>query len=223
MSSAGSSMLDRLERVHSRIREEHKSIEDVDQKKRIGSYLETLYNASTCSEGCRGGDHMIEYLCGRAFNLGYASYELLHMGLYDESFNQLRSLGELSNLLSLSVCDPDSFSDWSKSDHQERMKRFGPAHVRKLVTNANGVLVIDSATYSSLCEVATHVTPSTKPNLHSTEGKSRVGGSVQLDGYVKASALLEYLLYFSVTGFSAILGSLVPLDKLQPPPFAPEA
>ena len=31
--------------------------------------IEVLYEVSTCTHTCRGGDHRIEYITGRAYNL----------------------------------------------------------------------------------------------------------------------------------------------------------
>ena len=208
------SMLDRLDRTHSRLREEHSALNFAAERSRISACLSALYDISTCSGGCRGGDHMFEYLCGRAFNLSYAAYDLLQIGLYDEAFNQLRSLGELVNLVTLCMSDNAAFKNWVQADHKERLKRFGPAQVRKLIIASDGPLIVNSDLYSQLCELATHVTPTTAPNRHNETGNTHVGGSVQADGYASGLRLLEDLLFFAATGFAAFVGDTHTVDSL---------
>ena len=43
-------------------------------RKLIGTSLSALYQAATCYRKCHGGGHMLERLCGRAYNLGCAAY-----------------------------------------------------------------------------------------------------------------------------------------------------
>ena len=214
----GIAMLDRLSRTHAVIRAKHGALSNAVDRDRVGNYLSILYNISTCAGGCRGGDHMFEYLSGRAFNLSFAAYELLQIGLYDEALNQLRSLGELANLASLCAFDNDSFNEWVSAGHDERVRRFGPGQVRKLIVSANGVLIVNTDLYAQLCELATHITPQTKPNTHNAAGLSHVGGSVQADGYAKGIELLQYLMYFMCTSFTAFIGRGDLVDGIPTPP-----
>lgn len=216
--TAGISILDRLDRIHAEIRVEHRRLADASDLERIGIYLQVLYDISTCASGCRGGNHMFEYLCGRAFNLAYATYDLLNIGLYDEANNQLRSLGELVNLAALYTFDNEAFEQWRQAGHEERIQRFGPARVRKLIVAANGVLIVDSSLYGKLCELATHATPQTKPNTHSAAGYSHVGGSVQESGFAAGISLLQHLLYFACTAFTAFTGKPDAVDSIPLPP-----
>jgi len=172
----------------------------------IGRCLGVLYNISTCANGCRGGDHTLQYLSGRAFNLGYTSYALIRMGYYDEALNQVRSMGELANLQSLFFCNLKYFEDWKSASKKERLNRFSPAAVRKLIEDEGGVLIMDSSTYSHLCELSTHVTPDTVPNLHSDDKRPRVGGFQQPDGLKMAVEVLETTLFCVATGFAKFLG-----------------
>jgi hypothetical protein len=211
-------MLDKLQKAQVVVRERHDATEAPESRKRIGIYLDILYRLSTCADGCRGGDHRLEYLCGRAFNLAAGAYELIRIGLYDEALNLLRSLGELVNLLALSVSNGAAFADWAKSDYRERMARFGPAKVRKQIEDAGGALVMDADTYSHLCEIGTHVTPQTAPNLHSGGQNPNVGGVFQEKGQQQATELLEYLLYFASTAFTAMLKDPAGVDQIPSPP-----
>jgi hypothetical protein len=51
----------------------------------IGMCLNALYQAATCHRKCRGGSHLLERLCGRAYNMTCAAYQLTSFGLYDEA------------------------------------------------------------------------------------------------------------------------------------------
>jgi hypothetical protein len=76
----------------------------------IGMSLNALYQVGTCYRGCRGSaGHVLERLCGRAYNLGCAAFHLLMVGLYDEALGLVRSLGELTNLIGLSATDRKAF------------------------------------------------------------------------------------------------------------------
>ena len=50
----------------------------------IGTCLNVLYQAGTCHRKCHGGGHVLESLCGRAYNLSCGAYNLANCGLYDE-------------------------------------------------------------------------------------------------------------------------------------------
>src|SRR5471032_2807219 len=82
----------------------------------IGTSLCVLYQASTCHRQCNGGGHLLERLCGRGHNLASAAFNLIRDGAYDEALNLIRSLGELQNLVLLSVFDKMSFEEWLKAD-----------------------------------------------------------------------------------------------------------
>jgi len=103
LSKNGIEFLHGLEITHKVARQESNEtlkpyIEELDA---LARSLEALYLISTCSSGCRGGDHLYEYLAGRCYNLGCAAFSLIRLGYYDESLNHVRSLGEIANLQSL--------------------------------------------------------------------------------------------------------------------------
>jgi hypothetical protein len=193
-----------LEKIHNEVynvnQNELKSNYPVELEN-IGRYLSTLHDISSCVDGCRGGDHVFEYLTGRSFNLGYATYLLILNGYYDESLNQVRSLAELANLLSLFVCNPSSIEEWKNSNKRERSKKFKPMHVRNSIASNNGILIVDAATYSQLCEISTHVTPQTIPNKHTDDNRPRVGGFHQSEGIKLSLNYLETTLFCIATAF----------------------
>ena len=175
----------------------------------LGSSLSALYLAATCQRKCWGGDHILEALAARIYNLASASYSLISVGYYDESLSLVRSIGEIANLLSLSVHDKPKFVEWIKSSKQERIAKFGPAKVRKLLAKSGNVLM-DDQWYSDLCESYTHVTPFTRPNSFNEENRSIVGGIVQQKGIensveqltnVVAMVALYYCRYFKLDDY----------------------
>jgi hypothetical protein len=176
------------------------------ERERVGIYLKALYDISTCAFGCHKGNHTMEYLSGRAFNLAYAAYDLCRAGFYDEAFNQIRSLGELANILALRIYDKTSFEAWLSASDEERIKRFKPVQIRILIERANGIIVVDKDVYAELCKLATHITPKTVPNLHSDDQRPRVGGGFQEEGFNKALEKISELLFFSAIAFAKFTG-----------------
>ena len=132
----------------------------------VGTSLSALYQAATCHRKCHGNPHIFEALTGRTYNLACSAYILIERGFYDEALNLLRSIGEIYNLLCLSIEDKVSFRKWLSADHKTRLKEFSPAMVRKLLEKQKMPLIyVQKDWYNSFCEKYTHVNPTTKPNL----------------------------------------------------------
>ena len=157
----------------------------------IGTCLNALYQAATCYRQCHGGGHLLERLCGRAYNLGYAANQLALIGLYDESLSLVRSLGELTNLIMLGVFDPPKIQEWVKADRKTRMDKFGPSKVRRMLEK-KGHICADDDWYKEFSEEYSHVTPNTKPNFHG--GASFIGGKFEKEGAEKCFGQLMYVL-----------------------------
>lgn len=148
----------------------------------LGTVLSLLDRAASCFWGCPGSDHTIEYLTGRVYSSARASLRLIRFGFYDESLSITRSIGEIANLLFLFFNDRSAFNQWKGSTKRERMNNFSPARVR-LALDALGVpLPMEANRYSELCEIATHVTPETKPQAHNLAGRPVLGGYFQEGG-----------------------------------------
>lgn len=161
----------------------------------IGTALNALYQAATCHRKCYGGPHILEALSGRLYNLGSSAYLLASRGYYDESLNLVRSMGEISNLISMSVIDKTAFNKWIASDKKTRLREFGPARVRTLLQQkAPELLIADSDWYSHFCESYTHATPHTKPNIDSETGRARAGGTFQPRRYATTLGELAMVL-----------------------------
>ena len=149
----------------------------------IGTALSVLYQAATCHRQCHGGAHIFEFLCGRVYNLGTAAYVLLTCGFYDEAMNLTRSIGEVANLIGLSVVDKDALQEWLKSDKKTRLAKFSPGKIRAALKKpAPSLLIADDGWYARFCEEYTHVTPETKPGVHNDSGQRHVGGVFQSEG-----------------------------------------
>lgn len=97
----------------------------------IGTCMSALYQAGTCHRRCHGGGHILESLCGRAYNLSCAAYDLTNVGLYDEALNLIRSLAEMTNLIMLLSVDQSKIQKWIKSDRATRLRDFSPASIRR--------------------------------------------------------------------------------------------
>lgn len=167
----------------------------------IGVCLSVLYQAATCHRKCHGGPHVLESLCGRTYNLAAAALELTFSGYYDEALNLTRSVGEISNLVSLSVVDKDALGDWLTLDTKARLRKFSPASVRQMLEakpDGRALMYADKDWYSRFCESYTHVTPKTRPNAH--DATAHVGGLYQDVGMNTVVSELG-----TVLGFVAII------------------
>lgn len=150
----------------------------------LGISLSILYQAGTCHRKCFGGSHILESLSGRAYNLACSSYLLICNGFYDEALNLVRSIGEITNLVALSVVDKDALERWINSDTRTRLRDFSPVKVRTLLEKHEpALLCVNKDWYSHFCENYTHVHAGTKPNVHNESNQAYVGGIVQDDGF----------------------------------------
>jgi hypothetical protein len=153
----------------------------------LGTSLSILYQAGTCHRRCFGGPHILESLAGRSYNLACSGYFLIAAGLYDEALSLVRSIGEITNFVMLSVEDKDSLKRWLTSDDNQRRREFAPVKVRMLLekTGFGGLMVADKDWYGALCAFV-HVSPHGRPNMHNSQQKAFVGGVFQEEGAARA-------------------------------------
>lgn len=170
----------------------------------LGTVLSVLDRAASCFWGCRGGDHVIEYLAGRVCSCSRAALRLLLSGFYDESLSLTRCIGEIANLLFLFNQDAAALALWKQSTKKQRKDQFSPVKVRIRLETMKLPALIDEARYGELCERATHPTPQTKPQAYNPLGMPSAGAQFQEAGLIVA--LNE------VAGATAL--ALVPLPKL---------
>ena len=166
-----------------------KKIDDLGEKapaclSRIGTALSCLDRMASCWYGCSGGDHIVEYLCGRVASNARAGLRLTRLGFYDETLLLCRTVGETANLMQLFVFDPDALAQWKILAKQKRMKQFSPVKVRHKLTDLSSRPLIDHERYRMLCERSAHVQPDTKPQTHNILGIPIAGSSFQEAGMV---------------------------------------
>src|SRR5947209_8723270 len=94
-----------------------------------------------------------------------------------------RGIGEVSNLIALSVVDKKALKEWLSSDKKTRLRKFRPSEVRKALERQEPALLLANEDwYARFCETYTHVTPQTKPNMHNAGGRGFAGGVYQPEG-----------------------------------------
>lgn len=177
-----------------------KVMERIDPRKcmLLGTSLSYLYQIATCYPNCRGDDHVLESLVGRCFNHGIGSLRMIGDFLYDESLNLTRSVAEITNLLFLFSGDPTTMADWQTASRRDRIDNYGPAAVRRTLERMGSPVPVSADSYRELCELATHVTPDTRPNQHnrSADTAGQIGGVFEESGH--DLALGNLLLYASL-------------------------
>lgn len=163
----------------------------------LNASLLVVYRVATCEDGgrCRGGDHILEALTGRAYNLAVSAILLCSAGLYDEALNSIRSIGEIANLFGFLRLYPDRYPEWVLADRKKRLREFSPAKIRREI-EAKGSFVspMDADAYVKLCEIATHVHGATAPNPYSPDGRRHVGGFRQEAGIDEVASQLTYVM-----------------------------
>lgn len=154
--------------------------------------LRQIYGATCCEWGCRGGDHQIEWLAGRVVNQANGAYRLMRDGLYDESLMLTRGIGELTNLFWL-FRDPDEFDKWKTLTRGQRMSEFGPAKVRRRLSESleSGAPINDER-YRLLCEIGTHPVPAFRPGHYNLDSRAVLGHIMQPVGVLVATSELTY-------------------------------
>jgi hypothetical protein len=172
----------------------------------LGTVLSLLYRAACCSWGCNGGDHQLEWLVGRVVNQGNASFSLIRAASYDESLVLTRGIGEIANLFWLFQHDTTQLTAWQNADRRERLNNFGPAGVRKRLTEIGGMgPPIDSDRYQRLCEIGTHPVPNTAPSHFSGIGRPVLSGLVQPVGVYVATTELAFAVAMSAIPVAAVV------------------
>jgi len=171
----------------------------------LGTVLSLLYRIACCAWGCRGGDHQMEWLTGRIVNHAVSSHRLIRAGSYDEALVLIRGIGEIANLLWLFDVNPTTLVEWKSADRRDRLVKFGPAKVRKLLAGATPLgAPIDDHRYRALCEIGTHPRPAFAPGHYTGTGRPVLGVLIQPVG-----------VYMTVTelGFAVAMAA-APLSRL---------
>ncbi|MDA1107209.1 MAG: hypothetical protein O2845_02265 [Proteobacteria bacterium] len=168
---------------------------------RLGDGLSLLAQIASCAWGCRHAGHAVENLVRRLANAATAALRLAYLGYYDEAIGVIRSAGELANLLQLFFLAPVELGTWTASSRSERMSRYGPAAVRRLVEARDERPIVDEPAYRVLCELGIHVTPASAFLSHDLEGaRVYVGPQLSIPG-----------LFLVVSELTYLVGSVLPL------------
>jgi hypothetical protein len=179
------------------------------QVDRLGRVLSLLDRLSSCYWGCHKGDHLKEYLLGRACTSTSAAWLLVRNGHYDAALGIARDVGEIANLFTLFSADSATFEDWRNSDDRTRMNKFKPSSVRATLEKLNFPVPIGRDIYKMLSERSTHVTPSTRPELHSNLDHPLAGGSFQEDGVRVSLAQIGFAIAMTALAATCLLRPLV--------------
>lgn len=147
----------------------------------LGTVLSFLYRMGACWWGCRGGDHLVEYIVGRSSSTALAALSLMRFGYYDEALSLVRNVGEAANLLALFNRENSSLEKWRSSNDRSRKSQFSPVKVRLAVEKLGlkGLGIIDEARYRKLSTVGTHLSPQTKPQNFNPMGVATLGALFQ--------------------------------------------
>ena len=148
----------------------------------VGTVMSLLDRMASCWWECRGGDHRIEYLCGRSVNNARAAVRLLRFGLYDESLALSRGIGETANLMQLFTIDSSALDEWRDATDRQVRHDFSPYKVRKRLEGRSRSPVITQERYALLSSRATHVGPHTVPQSHNVLGVPFAHSQVQAEG-----------------------------------------
>jgi hypothetical protein len=152
----------------------------------LGTNLAALDGLSSCWWGCHGGDHVVEYLLGRVVGSVRATLRLARGGLYDESFNALRTAGEIVNLLTLFQIDSSVLVEWRAASPAQRFALARPSKVMtRLAAEGRQASSLDLAKYDLMSRIA-HGNTSDAPQSHNAIGLPLTSGVFQEAGFLVA-------------------------------------
>ena len=147
----------------------------------VGTALSFLDRMASCWWNCRGGDHKIEYACGRAASNSRAVLRLMRFGFYDEAMLVCRALGEVANLMQLFLFDEQTFSDWRSLSPGDAWKTFGPGKVRNRLNGLSVSPVVSGRRYGLLSQRAVHLNPGNIPQAQNFRGGPCLGAFYRKD------------------------------------------
>lgn len=165
--------------------------------KEVGTVLSLLDRMASCSWQCRGGDHLIEYVCGRVSCNARAALRLMRLGFYDESLSLSRNIGEAANLLFLFHSDCEKLVRWQTLSRDERLREYSPLKVRLSLEDLNLIVPIDEERYRLLSERSTHINPHTIPQAHNALSFPILDSSFQAEGLMLCVNEISYALSIS--------------------------
>jgi hypothetical protein len=175
----------------------------------LGTVLSLLDRLSSCWWGCAKGQHIVEYLTGRATSNARAAIRLMKFGFYDEALILARAIGETCNLLMLFTYDRDAMNQWRSAATRTERDAFLPISVRKRLEQLAGRPLILKDRYKRLSGIAAHPDPSSSPQAYNVLGVPLSAGVFQPAGFLVT--LNEIAL--AISGVALFSSLLVPLDS----------
>jgi len=160
------------------------------------SYID---NMASCLWGCQGGNHGVQYLCGKISSQSKSSLYLLQHGYYDEALGLCRMIGETSNLLCLFYKDDSELKKWfEQNNYDHPIKKFKPASVRDRLEKHGIDPPMKKDRFQELSNQILHVNPHTRPQEYNDYSFSILGGVFQKEGWNQVVSELSKLLCFAV-------------------------
>ncbi len=178
-------------------------------RENIGAALSYLYDLACCVPECRGGDHQVEWLVGRAVSQALAAIQLSNSGFYNESLSLTRGVGEIANLLCL-LQTTGCIDEWLHSDRKYRLKNFSPVAVRDRLASSAGIVPVCKERYSALCEIGTHPVPWSAPGHFTGTGRPMLGQLLQPAGLMVCTNELALVLAFCCLYAGLLVGDSRP-------------
>ena len=152
----------------------------------LGMCLALVDCTAACWWGCRGGDHKLEYLVGRAATSAYSAVLLMRRGYYDQALSAARGLGEIANLLFLFIVDKAMIEAWKNADVATRRRDFSAVKVRVALEKKAGRAPIDEGRYRLLSGYSIHAGPDGIPQSHDEKASARTAPTYQEAGLLLA-------------------------------------
>ncbi len=191
--------------------EKNKDPKLVDHLEIVHAALDMIYTLNTYYENQSDDELTIQLLGTRLFNSIVSSLKLLLSGYYQVSFMIQRDILETGFLLDFFSIDPSTISDWRNSNNKERLKKYGPAAIRKELDKRDKFKGEKRRQiYQQLCEYSTHPTYAGF-GLLAPEGLAKIGPFFSLE--FLTSALEGLALY--VPNFTVIYIRHFPVNQLS--------
>jgi hypothetical protein len=108
---------------------------------------------------------------------------------------------------------PPTFDEWKNADKGARLRQFGPAAVRKRLEALDVPVPADTARYAEFCEIATHVTPATRPQAHNPLQIPTLGSYFQAGGFLMALNELSGMIAMATFATSRLVALDEPIKK----------
>lgn len=130
-----------------------------DQLTMVQESLNLVYDLTKSYKSQTDDELTIQYIGIRFFNTTVSALKLLLSGYYQTSILVQRDILETGFLLDYFLFDKSQILVWKKSSSKDRLKKFGPAIIRKVLDERDGFKEKKrEEIYRRLCEYAAHPT-----------------------------------------------------------------